>query len=133
MFAGLAGRLIYIQGIRPDSPRYTLGASPARTSYIPAPRGELLDRRGERLAYSQYAYNLRANPVVISNQAPHLAALLSPLLSIPAGVLEDRLNVRPELRWKPHFNTNSTGLVATQWVQVLYTNQSVLLASTCLT
>ena len=129
VFAGLAGRLIYIQGIRPDSPRYTLGASPARTSYIPAPRGELLDRRGERLAYSQYAYNLRANPVVISNQAPHLAALLSPLLSIPAGVLEDRLNVRPELRWKPHFNTNSTGLVATQWVQVLYTNQSVLLAS----
>ena len=129
VFAGLAGRLIYIQGIRPDSPRYTLGASPARTSYIPAPRGELLDRRGERLVFSQYAYNLRANPVVISNQAPHLAALLSPLLSIPAGVLEERLNVRPELRWKPHFNTNSTGLVATQWVQVLYTNQSVLLAS----
>jgi cell division protein FtsI/penicillin-binding protein 2 len=73
LFTGLAGRLVYIQGVRPDSPRYTLGASPARTTYVPAPRGELLDRRGERLTYSQFTYNLRANPVVISNQAKHLA------------------------------------------------------------
>ena len=129
VFIGLAGRLVYIQGFRPDSPRYTLGASPARTTYIPAPRGELLDRRGERLTYSQFTYNLRANPVVISNQAAHLAALLSPLLSIPATVLEDRLSIRPELRWKPDASTNSAGLVATQWVQVLHTNQSVLVAS----
>ena len=129
VFIGLAGRLVYIQGFRPDSPRYTLGASPARTTYVPAPRGELLDRRGERLTYSQFTYNLRANPVVISNQAAHLAALLSPLLSIPATVLEDRLRIRPELRWKPDASTNSAGLVATQWVQVLHTNQSVLVAS----
>ncbi len=129
VFAGLAGRLVYIQGVRPDSPRYTLGASPARTTYIPAPRGELLDRRGERLTYSQFTYNLRANPVVISNQAPHLAALLSPLLSIPAATLEERLRIRPELRWKADASTNSNGLVATQWVQVLHTNQSVLVAS----
>jgi cell division protein FtsI/penicillin-binding protein 2 len=129
VFAGLAGRLVYIQGVRPDSPRYTLGASPARTTYIPAPRGELLDRRGERLTYSQFTYNLRANPVVISNQAPHLAALLSPLLSIPATILQDRLSIRPELRWKADASTNSAGLVATQWVQVLHTNQSVLVAS----
>jgi len=129
VFAGLAGRLVYIQGVRPDSPRYTLGASPARTSYIPAPRGELLDRRGERLVYSQFTYNLRANPVVISNQAPHLAALLSPLLSIPASTLEERLSIRPELRWRANLSTNPGGLVATQWVQVLHTNQSVLVAS----
>ncbi len=129
VFAGLAGRLVYIQGMRPDSPRYTLGASPARTTYIPAPRGELLDRRGERLVYSQFTYNLRANPVVISNQAPHLAALLSPLLSIPAATLEERLSIRPELRWRANLSTNRGGLVATQWVQVLHTNQSVLVAS----
>lgn len=129
VFAGLAGRLVYIQGVRPDSPRYTLGASPARTTYIPAPRGELLDRRGERLVYSQFTYNLRANPVVISNQAPHLAAMLSPLLSIPAATLEERLSIRPELHWKPNLSTNTGGLVATQWVQVLHTNQSVLVAS----
>ena len=129
VFAGLAGRLVYIQGVRPDSPRYTLGASPARTTYIPAPRGELLDRRGERLTYSQFTYNLRANPVVISNQAPQLAALLSPLLSIPATTLQDRLSIRPELRWKADASTNSAGLVATQWMQVLHTNQSVLIAS----
>ena len=48
VFIGLAGRLVYIQGFRPDSPRYTLGASPARTTYVPAPRGELLDRRARR-------------------------------------------------------------------------------------
>lgn len=67
--------------------------------------------------------------MVISNQATHLAALLSPLLSIPATVLEDRLSIRPELRWKADASTNSAGLVATQWVQVLHTNQSVLVAS----
>lgn len=129
VFAGLAGRLVYIQGFRPDSPRYTLGGAPARTSYIPAPRGELIDRRGERLVFSQFSYNLRGNPVVISNQAPHLAALLAPLLSIPAGTLEERLAIRPELRWKPLHTTNASGLVATQWVSVLHTNQSVLVAS----
>lgn len=129
VFAALAGRLIYIQGLRPDSPRYTLGGAPARTTYIPAPRGELLDRRGERLVYSQYTYNLRGNPVVISNQAPHLAAMLSPLLSIPSRVLEERLTLRPELRWKPLSATNAAGTVTTQWVNVLYTNQSVLVAS----
>lgn len=129
VFAALAGRLIYIQGVRPDSPRYTLGGAPARTTYIPAPRGELLDRRGERLVYSQYSYNLRGNPVVISNQAPHLAAMLSPLLSIPARVLEERLTLRPELRWKPLPSTNAAGSVTTQWVNVLHTNQSVLVAS----
>lgn len=128
-FAGLAGRLVYIQGFRPDSPRYTLGAAPARVSYIPAPRGELLDRRGERLVFSQYTYNLRGNPLVISNQAPHLAAMLSPLLSVPAGILEGRLSIRPELRWKSILSTNASGLTATQWVNVLHTNQNVLVAS----
>jgi cell division protein FtsI/penicillin-binding protein 2 len=129
VFAALAGRLIYIQGLRPDSPRYTLGGAPARTTYIPAPRGELLDRRGERLVYSQYAYNLRSDPVVISNQAPHLAAMLSPILSIPSRVLEERLTLRPELRWRPVASTNARGAVTTQWVNVLHTNRSVLVVS----
>ena len=129
VFAALAGRLIYIQGLRPDSPRYTLGGAPARTTYIPAPRGELLDRRGERLVYSQYAYNLRSDPVVISNQAPHLAAMLSPILSIPSRVLEERLTLRPELRWRPVASTNAGGAVTTQWVNVLHTNRSVLVVS----
>jgi len=129
VFAGLAGRLVYIQGFRPETARYTLGANPARVSYLPAPRGELLDRRGERLVFSQYTYNLRGNPVVVSNQAPHLAAMLAPLLSIPAGVLEERLTIRPEFRWKALPATNASGLVTTQWVHVLHTNQNVLVAS----
>jgi cell division protein FtsI (penicillin-binding protein 3) len=129
VFVGLAGRLVYIQGFRPDSARYTLGANPARVSYIPAPRGELLDRRGERLVFSQHTYNLRGNPVVISNQAPQVAAMLSPLLSIPAAVLEERLTIRPELRWKAIPTTNASGLVTTQWANVLHTNQNVLVAS----
>jgi len=129
VFAALAGRLVYIQGIRPETPRYTLGAAPARITYSPALRGEILDSRGQRIVHSQFFYNLRANPVVIAEHGPALANHLAPMLSIPPARLEEVFRIRPETRWKAEQRTNLAGGLSTNWTQVPYTNQSVLMVT----
>jgi len=129
-FAALGGRLVYIQGFRPETPRYTLGAAPARVAYTPALRGEILDSRGQRLVHSQHFYNLRANPAVIGTHAATLATHLAPLLSTSPARLEEAFQIRPETRWKAEARTNLVGSgISTNWTQVLYTNQSVLVAT----
>ena len=129
LFAALAGRLVYIQGLQPDTPRYTLGGTPPRVAYSPALRGEILDARAQRIVHSQHVYNVRANPVVIGDHADTLARHLAPVLGTPAERLADAFRIRPEPRWKPELRTNAAGLASTNWVQVLYTNQSVLVAT----
>lgn len=129
VFGGLAARLVYIQGLRPETPRYTLGGTPPQTAYLPAPRGEILDARGERLVHSQFSYDLRANPVVIGDHANLLATYLAPVLSIPAERLEQSFRIRPELRWKTETVTNRDGRMFTYWTNTFYTNQSVLIAT----
>ena len=129
VFALLAGRLVYIQGLQPDSPRYTLGGTPARVTYTPALRGEILDSRGQRIVHSQHVYNIRANPVLIAGHADSLARHLAPVLATPAERLDEAFRIRPELRWKPEPQTNLAGGWSTNWTQVYFTNQSVLVAS----
>ncbi len=129
VFAILAGRLVYIQGLQPDSPRYTLGGAPARVTYTPALRGEILDSRGQRIVHSQHVYNVRANPVLIAGHADSLARHLAPVLATPAERLAEAFRIRPELRWKPEPQTNLAGGWSTNWTQVYFTNQSVLVAT----
>ena len=129
VFAVLAGRLVYIQGLQPDSPRYTLGGTPARVTYTPALRGEILDSRGQRIVHSQHVYNVRANPVLIAGHADSLARHLAPVLGTPAEPLAEAFRIRPELRWKPEPRTNLAGGWSTNWVQANFTNQSVLVAT----
>lgn len=129
LFGGLAARLVYIQGFRPETPRYTLGGTPPQTAYQPAPRGEILDVRGERLVHSQFSYDLKANPVVIGPHAKLLAAHLAPILSTSAAKLELAFQIRPELRWKTETVTNRDGRTFSYWTNTFYTNQSVLIAT----
>ena len=128
-FALLAARLIYIQGFQPESPRYTLGSAPPQISYTPALRGEILDSRGQRLVHSQFLFNLRANPALIGEQGPALAAHLAPSLGVPVAHLTAKFRSQPEWRWKQSSQTNATGLLLTNWSRTLYTNQSVLIAT----
>jgi cell division protein FtsI (penicillin-binding protein 3) len=82
------GRLIQLQVT--DSAAYAADALNQRltTEPLPAERGAILDRNGNRLAYSIEANYIAVDPGMVKGDAAQLAATLAPLLGRPASELE---------------------------------------------
>lgn len=81
-------RLIQLQIT--DSAAYAAEAMNQRltTEPLPAERGSILDRNGNRLAYSIEANYIAVDPVMLKGEPAAVAAELAPLLGRPASELE---------------------------------------------
>ncbi|MFG3341443.1 peptidoglycan D,D-transpeptidase FtsI family protein [Glycomyces sp. NPDC048151] len=81
-------RLIQLQVT--DSAAYAADALNQRltTEPLPAERGAILDRNGNRLAYSMEANYIAVDPGMVEGDPAELAANLAPLLGRPASELE---------------------------------------------
>ncbi|HEX2143974.1 MAG TPA: penicillin-binding protein 2 [Glycomyces sp.] len=81
-------RLVQLQVT--DSAAYAAEAHNQRltTEPLPAERGAIMDRNGNRLAYSIEANYIAVDPVMVESDPAELAAHLAPLLGRPASELE---------------------------------------------
>ncbi len=87
----VVGKLVVLQGI--DGGAYAQAAESDRmhTFDLTAIRGEILDRDGNRLAYSVQASRVVADPTIVPD--PERTALaLTTLLDVPASVLTEKLS-----------------------------------------
>jgi len=77
-----AGRLLQLQGF--DSARYTADSIDALTRTLPLlpSRGEITDRNGNVLASTQPAVAVTADPTLVGDKAPQVAAILAPYLQM---------------------------------------------------
>jgi cell division protein FtsI (penicillin-binding protein 3) len=91
VFAALAGKLVYIQGVSAD--RYTaLGRSErVRTVALPGARGSIFDRSGRDLALSIQQTTLWANPHLVTDPRRE-AQDLSPVLGQTVDELATKLS-----------------------------------------
>ncbi|MCW2831133.1 MAG: penicillin-binding protein 2, partial [Aeromicrobium sp.] len=76
VFSIFGARLFQIQGL--DASAYAAKAATAGTksTTVPAPRGEILDRNGEKLATSVDGTTLYADPTMTVDNAPQIARIL---------------------------------------------------------
>jgi cell division protein FtsI (penicillin-binding protein 3) len=90
-FLGIAGRLVWVQGV--DSSHFVALASVQRdrTITLPASRGQILDRNGNVLAMSVDAKTIIADPRQISDPSSE-ATQLAPMLGVTATVLAKTLS-----------------------------------------
>ncbi|CAM3185911.1 peptidoglycan D,D-transpeptidase FtsI family protein [Stackebrandtia soli] len=90
MFVIAGGRLVQLQVT--DAAAYAADALQQRlyTEVVPASRGSITDRNGELLAFSVNARFVYADPEMVED-AGEAAAMLSPLLGIPASKLEPKM------------------------------------------
>lgn len=93
-FAGLLGRLIYLQVF--EHPRYAALAQENRVRVValPPPRGLIYDRHGVVLAENVPSYSLEITP----EQVPDLDAALTGLAQVVALTPEDLRRFRAQVR-----------------------------------
>jgi cell division protein FtsI (penicillin-binding protein 3) len=94
-------RLIQLQVT--DSAAYAAEAMNQRltTEPLPAERGAILDRNGNRLAYSIEANYIAVDPVMVKGDAGELAAKLAPLLGRTASELEPLISTQETVQGDP--------------------------------
>ncbi|SDL24735.1 peptidoglycan synthetase FtsI [Glycomyces sambucus] len=94
-------RLIQLQVT--DSAAYAAEAMNQRltTEPLPAERGAILDRNGNRLAYSIEANYIAVDPVMVEGDPGELAARLAPLLGRTASELEPIIATRETAQGEP--------------------------------
>ena len=95
VLGAFAARLVYVQGVAGSA--FAADAYDLQTEVIPAERGQILDTNGGILATSVQRYDIVADQVAVaewrhgSDSPAQAAALLAPLLGIPAPDLGARL------------------------------------------
>jgi cell division protein FtsI (penicillin-binding protein 3) len=82
VFAGLAGRLVYLQIYRHGELSQMAERQYSRTVVLPARRGAIVDRHGAALATSTPAESLFAQPRFVGDPV-RVAGRLAPLLNLP--------------------------------------------------
>lgn len=93
--AGFVAQLVDRQAVRPEQFR-TIGEDQrTSTRKLAAYRGQIVDRNGFVLASSTPTHETVADPTMIVDPEAS-AGLLSPVLGIDAGILEDQLNTGSE-------------------------------------
>ncbi len=94
LFVMLGGRLYYLQVVRHQEYLAAVEAQTKLEIVLPAPRGEILDREGRRLALSVPAYTVAASLPEIADPAA-TAGKLAPIMGVSRDYLLRRLR-RPE-------------------------------------
>jgi cell division protein FtsI (penicillin-binding protein 3) len=87
-FLLIVGRAFWLQGVQGSSLASQAISQQTEVVTVPGLRGDLLDRRGDKLAASEDAATIYATPYQVENP-PQAAAQLAPILDQPKGeVLE---------------------------------------------
>src|SRR5829696_8137550 len=87
-FVVVVGRAFWLQGVQGSSLASQAAYQQTEVVTVPGLRGDLLDRRGNKLAASEDAETIYATPYQVEN-APRAAERLAPILDQPKGeVLE---------------------------------------------
>jgi cell division protein FtsI/penicillin-binding protein 2 len=87
-FLLIVGRAFWLQGVQGSSLASQAAYQQTEVVTVPGLRGDLLDRRGDKLAASEDAATIYATPYQVENP-PKAAARLAPILDQPKGeVLE---------------------------------------------
>jgi cell division protein FtsI (penicillin-binding protein 3) len=87
-FLVIVGRAFWLQGVQGSTFASEAISQQTETITVPGLRGDLLDRRGNKLAASEDAATIFATPYQVKNP-PAVAARLAPILELPKGeVLE---------------------------------------------
>ncbi|MGZ8603911.1 MAG: peptidoglycan D,D-transpeptidase FtsI family protein [Actinomycetota bacterium] len=89
-FGAIFVRLTVLQVSRAADLRDEASSQRARTVSLPAQRGQILDRSGERLAISMPARDIYADPTYVADPWA-TATTLSPILGVPANPLVEQL------------------------------------------
>ncbi|MSU34937.1 MAG: penicillin-binding protein 2 [Pedosphaera sp.] len=123
---GAAGRLAWVQVVQPLQPVERADITD-RVIVRHGRRGMIRDGQGTPLALSETIYNLKADPQILSNDAPRFADAIAPWLGLPAVELRTLLDLSNHIRWVPRLMTNAAGRLETH--RVAWTNRSVLVKS----
>jgi cell division protein FtsI/penicillin-binding protein 2 len=128
-FAVHLGRLAWIQLIDPTFPDETqIPETTDRRWVRPGQRGMILDTHGTPLAMSQTMLTLRADPSILSNEAPRMAAITAPWIGLPPDRLAELYKLR--FYWNSNrvcIETNALGLRVTNSCPGLSPLQSVVI------
>lgn len=95
LFVLLGGRLYFIQVVRHESYKAEAKSQTAIETVLPAPRGDITDRNGRRLALSVPAYTVAASLPEVRDPVS-TARKLAPIMGLGEDYLLERL--RPERR-----------------------------------
>ncbi|GAA4845255.1 penicillin-binding protein 2 [Kitasatospora terrestris] len=103
VFAVFAGRLVQLQLLDSDALAAAAGANKYVQAVLPAERGSITAADGTVLATSVDAYDVTADPTMLTPEAAHLpdapeqaAALLAPILGQPKEKLAAALHLNPK-------------------------------------
>ncbi|GAA2741525.1 penicillin-binding protein 2 [Kitasatospora cinereorecta] len=103
VFAVFAGRLVQLQLLDSDALAAAAGANKYVRATLPAERGSITAANGTVLATSVDAYDITADPTMLTPEAMHLAdapeqaaALLAPILGQPKEKLAAALHPNPK-------------------------------------
>src|ERR1700754_4522129 len=89
-FLVIMGRAFWLQGVKGSQLASEAVSQQTETVMVPGLRGTMLDRHGNKLAYSEDAATIYATPYQIENP-PKLAAQLAPILDEPKGEILEAL------------------------------------------
>ncbi len=117
-------RLVQLQGFEGASYADTATRARHSTVAIPAIRGAITDRNGQPLAITVEARTVIANPKLVAGDAAHgdpaqTAAVLAPLLDVPAAEILDRLRRTNEFQYLARGLTPAQGDVVVAEVRRL--------------
>jgi cell division protein FtsI (penicillin-binding protein 3) len=89
-FAALAMRLVHVQVLAAENPRRIGIAQATASQQLRAPRGEIIDRCGSPIAYSEWGYNLWAEKSLVSDPLAACADIAA-AIGKDAGALHAKL------------------------------------------
>ncbi|HEY6729655.1 MAG TPA: penicillin-binding protein 2 [Solirubrobacterales bacterium] len=90
-FLVVVGRAFWLQGVQGSSLASQASYQQTEVVTVPGLRGDLLDRRGNKLAASEDAATIYATPYQVKNP-PQAAAQLAPILKQPKGEVLEALS-----------------------------------------
>lgn len=90
-FSILFARAFYLQAVKGDEFERFARQNRLRLEKKPAPRGNIYDRNGEKLAVSRPSFNLKIFPAEMKDSPAALAGKLSTILKLPNEILTKRV------------------------------------------
>jgi cell division protein FtsI (penicillin-binding protein 3) len=100
-FLVIVGRAFWLQGVQGASYASQAVSQQTEVVDVPALRGDLLDRRGNKLAASEDAETVYATPYQVKNP-PAAAARLAPILKQPKGEVLEALTAESGFSYVAH-------------------------------